>query len=258
MDTIDKVSSSSLKRVGWVAAVATLTLANAEVNEAILFANQTLQRGLSRIKKAGVEVIQALLNTKTDPKLKKTKELSKSLLETVQTYEDELKHIVWREEEAIKSVRRLASSADLDVFINDCSKEISTCRKKELAKVEKLLSFISKENKLKMSKKLEETENEKKARNIIPQRLFKGTLSTADVIRKEFAEKEYEWFEEMTKKDIDFEKKVKEMLNFMDGKRILNDIVKAVSAEYGEFKVEDALKFIRNMEKLKLVSILEK
>ena len=259
MDTIDKVSSGSLKRVGWVAAVATLTLANAEVNEAILFANQTLQRGLSRIKKASVEVIQALLNTKTDPKLKKKpEELSKSLLKTVQTYEDKLKHIVWREEEAIKSVRRLASSADLDVFINDCLKEISTCRKKELAKVEKLLSFISKENKLKMPKKLEETENEKKARSIIPQRLFKGTLSTADVIRKEFAEKEYEWFEEMIKKDINFEKKVKELLNFMDGKRALSDIVKAVSTEYGEFKVEDALKFIRNMEKLKLFSILEK
>ena len=259
MDTIDKVSSGSLKRVGWVAAVATLTLANAEVNEAILFANQTLQRGLSRIKKASVEVIQTLLNTKTDPKLKKKpEELSKPLLKTVQTYEDKLKHIVWREEEAIKSVRRLASSADLDVFINDCLKEISTCRKKELAKVEKLLSFISKENKLKMPKKLEETENEKKARSIIPQRLFKGTLSTADVIRKEFAEKEYEWFEEMTKKDINFEKKVKELLNFMDGKRTLSDIVKAVSTEYGEFKVEDALKFIRNMEKLKLFSILEK
>lgn len=259
MDTIDKVSSSSLKRVGWAAAVAILTLANAEVNEAILFANQTLQKGLSRIKKAGVEIIQALLTTKTAPKLKKKpEELSKSLLKTVQTYEDKLKHIVWREEEAIKSVRRLTASADLDVFINDCLKEISTCRKKELAKVEKVFSLILRKNKLKMPKKLEETQDEKKARRIVPQRLFKGTLSTADVIRKEFAEKEYEWFEEMTKKDIDFEKKVKEMLNFMDGKRTLSDIVKAVLAEYSEVKVEDALRFIRNMEKLKLISISKK
>jgi len=259
MDTIDKVSSSSLRRIGWVATVAILTLAEAKVNEAILFANQTLQRGLSRIKKLGIEVVQALLNTKIDPKLKKKpKELAKSLLKIAQAYEDKLKHIVWREEEAIKSVRRLATSADLDVFIADCLKEISICRKQELAKVEKVLSFISRENKLKIPEKLEETENEKKARSMVPRRLFKGTLSTADVIRKEFAEKEYEWFEEMTKKDIDFEKKVKESLNFMDGKRTLSDIVKAVSTEYDEIKVEDTLRFVRNMEILKLVSISKK
>lgn len=258
MDTLDKVSSSSLKRIGWVTAVAILTLANADADEATLFANQTLQRGLSRIKKAGTEAIQALLNAKTDPKLtKKPKELSKSLLKIAQTYEDKLKHIVWREEEATKSVRRLATSADLNNFIRDCLKEISTCRKQELAKVEKILSLVAKESTLQIPKKLEETENDKNAKNMIPRRLFKGTLST-DVIRKEFSRTEYEWYEEMTKKDIDFEKKVKELPNFMDGKRTLGDIVKAVSTEYGEFKVEDALRFVQNMETLKLISISKK
>jgi len=41
--------------------------------------------------------------------------------------------------------------------------------------------------------------------------------------------------------------------NFMDGKRTLTDIIKAVSSEYGELKVEDALRFVRNLEMLKLV-----
>jgi len=256
MDTIDKVNSNSLRRIGWIATVAALTLANAEVNEAILFANQTLQRGLSRIKRTGVEAVQALLNTKNDPKLQRNpKELVRSLLKTIQTNEDKLKHIIWREEEAIKSVRKLSDSTDLDVFIADCLKEILTCKKQEFAKVEKVLSFIVKENRLKIPNKLEETESEKKAKSIVPRRLFKGTLSTTDVIRKEFAEKEYEWFEEMIKKDIDFEKKVKELLNFMDGKRTLSEIVKAVSTEYSDFKVEDALRFVRSMEMLKLVSI---
>ena len=259
MDTIDKVSSNSLRRIGWITAVATLTLANADVNEAILFVNQTLQRGLSRIKKTGIEVVQALLNTKDDLKFQRNpKELAKSLLKTIQINEDKLKHIIWREEEAIKSVRKLSDSTDLDVFIADCLKEVSTCKKQEFAKVEKVLSFISKENKLRIPKKLEETESEKKAKSMVPRRLFKGTLSTADVIRKEFAEKEYEWFEEMIKKDIDFEKKVSELLNFMDGKRTLSDIVKAVSAEYSEFKFEDALRFIGSLEMLKLVSISKK
>jgi hypothetical protein len=256
MDTIDKVSSSSLRRIGWITSVGILTLANADTNESILFANQTLQRGLSRIKKAGSEALQALLNTKNGLKFKRNpEELAKSLLKIAQVYEDKLKHIVWREEEAIKSVKRLAASADLDVFIADCLREISTCRKHELAKVEKILSFISKERELKISERLEETVNEKKAKNIIPQRLFKGTLSTPDVIRKELTEKEYEWFEEMTNKDIHFEKKMKELLNFMDGKRNLGNIINAVSTEYGEFKIEDTLRFLKNLEKLKLVSI---
>jgi aminopeptidase YwaD len=256
MDTIDKVSSNSLRRVGWIAAVAILTLANANVNEAVLFANQTLQRGLSRIKKTGTEVCQSLFNVTTDSKFKKKpEELAKLLLKIIQAYEDKLKHIVWREEEAIKSVRRLTTSTDLNSFIADCLKEISTCEKQERTKVKKILSLIAKENKLEIPEKLEETANEKKAKSIVPKRLFKGTLSTADVIRKEFTEKEYEWYEEMTRKDIDFEKKVKELLNFMDGERTLNNIVKGVSAEYGEFRVEDALRFIRNIEVLKLVSV---
>lgn len=259
MDTIDKVSSNSLKRVGWIATVAILTLANAEVDDAIIFANQTLHRGISRIKRAGIETIQSLLDATTDLKLKnKPKELSRSLLKTVQTYNDKLKHIIWREEEAIKSVRRLGASADLDVFIADCLKEISTCKKHEIAKVEKVLSLIVKEKKLDLPEKLEETEDEKKAKGIVPRRLFKGTLSTADVIRKEFSEKEYKWYEEMAKKDVDFEKKMNALLNFMDGKRVLSDIVKAVSAEYGEFRIKDALRFIRSLEGLKLVSISRK
>jgi hypothetical protein len=198
------------------------------------------------------------LNTKIALKSKRNSdELSKSLLGIAQAYEDRLEHIVWREEEAIKSVRRLAAGADLNILIAGCLKEISTCRKQEHDKVEKVLSFIAKENKLKMPEKLKEAQNEKKAKAMIPRRLFKGALST-DVIRKEFAEKEYTWYEEMTKKDIDFEKKMTELLNFMDGKRTLSNIVKAVSTEYGGFKVEDALRFAQNMEKLKLISISQK
>lgn len=258
MDTIDKVSSNSLRRIGWIAAVAILTLANADANEAILFANQTLQRGLSRIKKAGVETVQVLLSIKPESKFgKNSKELSNELLKIAKTYEDKLKHIVWREQEAIRSVRKLVINADLDAFIADCLKEISACRKQEDNKIEKVLSFKARENKLKIPEKLEETVNEKKAKAMIPRRLFKGPLST-DVIRKGFAEKEYTWYEEMTKKDIDFEKKVTELLNFVDGKRTLSDIVKAVSTEYNEFKVEDALRFVRNLEKLKLISISKK
>lgn len=250
MDTMDKVSSNSLKRVGWIATVAILTLANADVNEAILFATQSLQRGLSRMERVGVETAKDLLKSAT--MLKNKADMLRTLSEVVQTHKDKLKHIVWREEKAIKSVKKLAFSSDLNAFISNYLKEISLCTKHELSKVEKLLCFVLKDNRIRMPQ-LKDTSVEEKTRSLIPKRLFKGTLSTADVIRKRFPEKEYIWFEEMNKKDVHFEKKVKELTNFMDGKRTLGDIVKAVSSEYGDFKVEDALRFIHNLENLMLV-----
>jgi len=41
----------------------------------------------------------------------------------------------------------------------------------------------------------------------------------------------------------------------MDGKRTLYEIVRAVSAEYTETKAEDLLKFMRDLEKMKLISL---
>jgi hypothetical protein len=41
----------------------------------------------------------------------------------------------------------------------------------------------------------------------------------------------------------------------MNGKRNLYEIVKAVSAEYSDTDPEYALRFVRDLEKLKLVSL---
>ena len=76
-----------------------------------------------------------------------------------------------------------------------------------------------------------------------------------DTVRKALTEKEYEWYEEKGKKDAAFGVKMAEVLNFMDGKRTLYEIVKAVSAEYTETKTENALKFLRDLERMRLVSL---
>jgi len=69
-------------------------------------------------------------------------------------------------------------------------------------------------------------------------------------------EEEYRWYDEMDDKDIQFERKRAEIVNFMDGKRTLRDIVKAVSAEYGtETSTEHALKFVKDLEKTKLITL---
>jgi hypothetical protein len=98
----------------------------------------------------------------------------------------------------------------------------------------------------------EETEAEKKLKKLIPKRLFKGSLSN-DVLKEALSLKEYEWYELVQEKQIDFGKKMLEIVNFMDGKRTAHDITMAVSAEYGVTDPEHVLKFISDLKKLKLI-----
>jgi hypothetical protein len=73
-------------------------------------------------------------------------------------------------------------------------------------------------------------------------------------VRKGLSEKEFEWYREIDEKDPEFRKKAAEILNFMDGKRSLHEILRAVSAEYSETNPEDVLKFLRDLEKMNLVA----
>jgi hypothetical protein len=88
---------------------------------------------------------------------------------------------------------------------------------------------------------------------LVPKRLFKGTLDF-EAVRKGLSEEEFEWYREIDEKDREFHRKAAEILNFMDGKRSLHEILNAVSAEYGETDPEHVLKFLRDLEKISLVA----
>jgi hypothetical protein len=50
MDTVDKLSEDSLQRIGWITTVAILMLAEAAMEDAFLFANQTASQGMIHVK----------------------------------------------------------------------------------------------------------------------------------------------------------------------------------------------------------------
>jgi len=256
MDTIDKVSTHSLKRVGWVATVAALTLANADIEEAVLLTNQTCLRGLTRIEEAQRQAVQALYEKKNEPKIKTNKEgLAKATAKTASFFRSKIEHAVWREKKAVDSVKKLANSPELDNLIQKCIEDIDAAGKRVLSRVEENLSFTAKTLGVSFPVEIEETEAEKQANIIVPKRLFKAPLA-ADTFRQLLGEEEYRWYDEMDDKDIQFERKRAEIVNFMDGKRTLRDIVKAVSAEYGtETSTEHALKFVKDLEKTKLITL---
>lgn len=253
MDTIDKVSADSLKRVGWVSTLAVLTLANAGVEEAFVLAAQTASRGMSRIEDAGRGAIQELIEKKNDRNFKDSPDaLARELVKTELRHRNKMEHIIWRERQAVKSVARLGESAELNAFLDRYCEDIENLGRKEVARLEEALNFAAKASNLTLPVATEEDRRDE-LKNLVPKRLFKGTLSF-DAIRKGLSEKEFEWYREIGEKDKEFDKKSYEILNFMNGKRSLYEILKEVSAEYSETGSELALRFLRDLEKIGFVA----
>jgi len=252
MDTIDKVSTDSLKRVGWVTALAALTLANADVEEAILLAQQTQSRGIARIQEAQREALRTLHENRTSASTKE--EQVKALTKTYRHFKNKIDHIVPREKQAVNSVQRLAANAEMKRQIQRLNEEIDAIGNQALTRLDETLAHAAKALRVQLPAKIKDTEAEREARQIVPKRMFRGTLS-ADTFRRQLGIEEFGWYEEIIEKDIRFTIKRAEIINYMDGKRSLYDIVQAVSAEYDETNMEHALKFIEDLEKTKFISV---
>jgi len=254
MDTIDKVSEDSLKRVGWITTIAALTLANATDETAFQLANQTASKGIIRLEEAAQKGVEELFKKKEDLKLKdKPAELAKELAKTAFNCKNKIEHIIWREQQAIKSVERLGENQELITLIDKVCEDIANRAQQKTARLEEVLSFIAKTLAVTIPAKLEETEADAELKRLIPKRLFKGTLNF-DLLKKVLGEKEYEWYQEIDEKDRTFDNKAAEFVNFMDGKRNAYDIFKAVSAEYSETNPDHVLKFLRDLEKANLIT----
>jgi len=251
MDSMDKVSENSLKRVGWITTVAALTLANATIEDAIFIASLVRWGGIARLQTVSKEATALVQKANSTHKL--NSRLPEKFATIALNYKDKIGHIVSREKRAIESVKKLGNSSELQELIARLVQDIDHCGQLEIARFEETLAHFTKAAGIILPIQLEETDVAKKSKNLIPKRLFKGTLNS-DILKRELGEKEYEVYEEITEKDKDFTKKTYEILNFMDGKRTVYDITKAVSAEYNQTSLEHILKFMDYLEKLNLVS----
>jgi DNA polymerase III delta prime subunit len=149
-------------------------------------------------------------------------------------------------------VKRLAENKELTAQINKSCTNIARIGKLEIQRLQETLSYIAKTSNLKLPAKVEETKAEKQLAKIVPKRLFKGTLSN-DLLKERLGEKEYEWYQEIDEKDPDFSKKMLEIVNFADGKRDAQNIVKAISAEYTPTESEYMIKLLNDLKKAKLI-----
>jgi hypothetical protein len=248
-DNLDKVSEDSLKRVGWIATVASLTLANATVREEIHFTNLTRLGGLNRLQKASKEASTLLFQKE---KTLSRRELPEELAKVAYNYKNRIKHIAWREKKAITSVKTLGNNPELKDLIGKSTKDIEHYSQIETRRFEENLRRITGKTSDQLSRSVQ-TPSTEAAKKIIPKRLFKGPLSSEN-FKKSLGTKKYKWYQEIVKEDKDFRKKIYEILNFMDGKRSIYEITKAVSAEYNETNVEHVFKLIRDLKATNFVS----
>jgi aminopeptidase YwaD len=255
MDTVDKVSVDSLKRVGWITTVAALTLANADTKEAYFLANEVYSRGATRIEEAQRQALQALMDNQNDSNLRKNRpEMARTLTKTANLHKYKIDHIAKREKQAVHSVKRLANSIMLNKLANSLGNKLSERAEQTQKRIEDALAFVAKAKGVSVPARLEESKAKTEAKRIVPRRLFKGTLSL-ETLRLLLGEEEYSWYQEQIEKDLDFKKKIAEIVNYINGKNTLQEILKAVSAEYTYIAAEQGLKIVRDLERVKLVAL---
>ncbi len=255
-DTPDKVSAQTLKRIGWIATIAALILANADKEEAYAIAMQTYTNGITRLQTALREATKTLLEAKNNAKHRVgPKEPAQTLAKVAWQQRNRLEHIAWREMQAVKSTKKLAGSSELDNLIVQLREDIAAQAKFGLTRIQETLVLMQKAAGIRIPQRPRLTPAEKQASKIIPKRTFKGTLSSETLSRKTLSQKDFEWYTNISLRDKQFNQKLAEILNLSVGRQNLQQIINAVSAEYTPVNVQHVLRILRHLQKQGLITL---
>ncbi len=249
MDTMDKVSEDSLRRVGWITAVSAIELAHADASTAFALASLTCSRGLARIAEAGGKASDDLFGARDDAK---TKGKVKKLAGLIKYHTSRIEHVIRREQEAVRSVRKLGNTRELEDFVNGQTRALADAGKRELARLGGTVAAIQDGLRVKIPAAVP-TPAEKESVGLVPMRRFKGNLEWS-LLRDFLGESGYKAYKKIEETDHNFMAKTPEIIYFMDGKRTVDGIVRAVSAECGPTDHNHVLMYLRDLERMKLVS----
>ncbi|MBN1222359.1 MAG: M28 family peptidase [Candidatus Aminicenantes bacterium] len=245
MDDLDKIDTTELKRVGIISTAACVYLADAREANALRLATKVAAQSLKRMADRSQRNLSALYaaatNTKHQSRIAKILEESK-IFSDLQT---------GVEIKAIRSIEKLVSSPRLRKLTHFLEEELIMSSEAEKKKLEYIFHDICKTQNIKPEPFTLSAE-EKKMREIIPERLFRGPIS--QYYFEDLMGEEIEWYEDYGRKDRNWSNRRTEILNFMEGQRTLLDIYYAVSTEYGRSDPSFYLKFIEDLKKHGLVA----
>ncbi|MDQ1371344.1 MAG: hypothetical protein QG582_258 [Candidatus Thermoplasmatota archaeon] len=247
LDTIEKVSEDSLRRVGFAAAVSALTLADAGPDEIHSMAVLTASEGMKRISDAVQKAHSDLLKAKEEGK-----DARAELEKTVIFNRMRVSKVASREVAAVRSLSKLDADAGSDAFVEHQAAAVSGHGSKELSRLNEVIDSVAGKDVTSAVARKAPSKAEAKAKKIVPKRRFKGSLDPgylADVL----GEKRCVWHDDVEKRDASFSKKQYEIVNLMDGERDLCEITEVISAQYGPTQIEDVLRFYSDLRSARLV-----
>lgn len=244
MDTIDKVSEDSLRRVGLAVTTSALTLASADAGTIHRIAGMTCSEGMKRISDAVGVAAREMADLGDKPTERRKR---------ADHHRMRLTHIIEREVRAVRSVASLDREVGTDGFVEGQAAAVAEHGSREQSRLTEIISMSCSSDSTDRARRKGEPVAKGQAGRSVPRRRFKGTIDT-DLMIRELGEDGYEWYRDMDKNDLSFSKKMYEIVNLMDGKRNLNEITDFVSAEYGPTDRGDVLRFVEDLKRIRLVS----
>jgi aminopeptidase YwaD len=240
LDTPDKVDASELRRICFIALGSMYYMANASDREAGEMARLITRNGLARFSADYYDTLALMCNAE-----------SAQLFDAYKQLLNVIEHSARRETEAILSTSVFSKKPEYKKTIARLTGNIKTLESTFRIDAEKVYKDLCRQKKI-QSRKISLTEEEKNLRNIIPTRAedFVCPLQESYVTDKLGV-------------DVLSEAQLPrytgyEALNFVDGRRDLLGIYRAVTAEYGPIDPNKILMFFRVLEKAELVQIREK
>jgi hypothetical protein len=250
LDTLDKVDSSKLQRVGVVTGAAALTIANADELTSIALAALTRGGGYTRIGEAASEVVEELASINSTASENLSLKLGTAYVRGLKKIEIVAK----RETSNVLSVQRLSVSPMIGIL----SEGFSEFAEGEKARVRALYKVLR--TNLRLDPIEEERDSEVlETMKLVPKKEFEGPVPSMqiDKLKKE----DREWLAEFGRTHnphrnftLALGGPSLEFMNFVDGKRSLYEIAMRVNVEYGNITPSEAKRFFDVNRELGFIS----
>jgi len=238
LDSIDKVDASELRRVCSIALGSMVYLAGAQENEAKDMARLITRNGLGRLAADTYDAFGEVAAADNGGKLFDATKQAMNVIERSTA----------REKEAVYSTIRFGQGAEFKNEVAGFLINLDALGMRFKAEAGKIYKSLCLKFKV-QPQEIAPTQDEKKFFDVVPVRAesFVCPLETDYLVEK-------------LGSDAVGQIRLRgnaayEALNFVDGKRSLYDITKAVSAEYGPLNISDIYGFFKILEKAELVRL---
>ena len=250
LDTLDKIDTTQLQRVGYAVLMTLLTQAYAESDDAMFLATQVHANAHTRITQTTQRYVHEAIQTIAQS------ERGALLARTLRKAMESVRQITRRESVALQSVKVLSPhDSELHNFIDLMLEDLAQERQEEVRKLRQVEDLLSRSIGYAPLKRLVLRKKERVAKTLCPRRKFQGPLHFSELLRHTKQE-DTNWLRIQQKDEPFFVEVLLELTNFMDGHRNLYEIQTALEAEFGEVAdINTVDRFIKILKELDLIEI---